>query len=339
MKKFVFAIVGASGNVGEEVLKILEESDIRIKHLILMDVGQNIGKKILWRDKKYKVIESKPDSFLGADIAIMSAGAEASIELSPKAVDLGCVVIDNSTAFRMSEIHPLVIPEVNADELENHRGIIANPNCSTIQMLVVLSPIHRIYKIKRVVVSTYQAVSGSGLAGTNELIKQIHAFSKGEKIISSVYPHQISLNVIPHIDSFLENGYSKEEMKMILETAKILDPNIKITATTVRVPVVTSHSESLNIQTKNKFKINDIKTLLANSPGIELEDNPEKNIYPIPLNSNGKDAVFVGRIRNDFSANNAMNIWCVSDNLRKGAALNAVQIAQEIIQRKLVRIP
>jgi len=206
-------------------------------------------------------------------------------------------------------------------------------------MLVVLSPIHRIYKIKRVVVSTYQAVSGSGLAGTNELKKQIHAFSTGENIISSVYPHQIALNVIPHIDSFLENGYSKEEMKMILETAKILDPNIKITATTVRVPVQTSHSESLNIQTKNKFKIQDIKTLLANSPGIELEDNPEKNIYPIPLNSSGKDAVFVGRIRKDFSAKNTMNIWCVSDNLRKGAALNAVQIAQEIIQRKLVRIP
>jgi len=339
MKKFVFAIVGALGNVGEEVLKILAESDLPIKNLVLMDLESNKGKKILWREKKYTVIESKPDSFIGADIAIMSAGAKASKELSPKAVDLGCVVIDNSTAFRMSKDHPLVIPEVNANELETHRGIIANPNCSTIQMLVVLNPIHRIYKIERVVVSTYQAVSGSGLAGTNELKKQIQTFSTGKKIVSSVYPHQIALNVIPHIDSFLENGYSKEEMKMILETAKILDPNIKITATTVRVPVITSHSESLNIQTKNKFKINDIKSLLANSPGIELEDNPEKNIYPIPLNSSGKNAVFVGRIRNDFSAKNAMNMWCVSDNLRKGAALNAVQIAREIIKRELVRVP
>ncbi len=339
MKNFVFAIVGALGNVGEEVLKILEESDLPIKNIILMDVGHNIGKKIFWREKEYTVFESKPDGFLGADIAIMSAGSEASKELSPKAVNFGCVVIDNSTAFRMSSEHPLVIPEVNAYELENHCGIIANPNCSTIQMLVVLNPIHRKYKIERVVVSTYQAVSGSGIAGKNELKKQIDAFSTGKKIISSVYPHQIALNVIPHIDFFLENGYSKEEMKMILETAKILDPNIKITATTVRVPVITSHSESLNIQTKESFEINDIKTLLANSPGIKLEDNPEKNIYPLPLNSSGKDEVFVGRIRQDFSANNAMNMWCVSDNLRKGAALNAVQIAKEIIHRKLVRVP
>ena len=338
MKSFVFAIVGASGNVGEEVLKILAESDLPVKNLIPMDVGHNIGKKILWREKEYVVIESKPDAFIGVDLAIMSAGAEASKKLSPKAVDLGCVVIDNSTAFRMSKEHPLVIPEVNAHELENHRGIIANPNCSTIQMLVVLNPIHRKYKIERVVVSTYQAVSGSGFAGKNELKKQIHALSIGGKIISSVYPHQIALNVIPHIDSFLENGYSKEEMKMILETAKILDPSIKITATTVRVPVITSHSESLNIQTKKSFNINEIKKLLANSPGIKLEDNPQKNIYPIPLNSTGKDDVFVGRIRDDYSAKNAMNMWIASDNLRKGAALNAVQIAREIIQRELVKI-
>ena len=339
MKKFNFAVVGALGNVGEEVLKILEKSDIPIENLKLMDIDNNIGKKIFWRQKEYTTIESNPDAFLGVDLAIISAGAEASKELSPKAIEKGCVVIDNSTAFRMSDEHPLVIPEVNADELLKHIGIIANPNCSTIQMLVVLNPIHKKYKIKRVIVSTYQAVSGSGLAGTNELKKQINEFSIGVKSLPSVYPHQIAFNVIPHIDSFLENGYTKEEMKMILETAKILDPEIKLTATTVRVPVIAGHSESINIQTKNKFQISDIKKLLATSPGIEIKDNPEKNIYPTSLNSSGKNSVFVGRIRQDFSEKNAMNMWCVSDNLRKGAALNAVQIAQELIQRNLVRVP
>ena len=339
MKKFNFAVVGALGNVGEEVLKILEDSDIPIENLKLMDIGDNIGKKIFWRQKEYKVIESKPDEFFGIELAIMSAGAEASKELSPKAIEQGCVIIDNSTAFRMSDKHPLVIPEVNADELLKHNGIIANPNCSTIQMLVVLSPIHKKYKIERVIVSTYQAVSGSGIAGINELKRQINDFSVGGKSLPSVYPHQIAFNVIPHIDSFLENGYTKEEMKMILETAKILDPEIKLTATTVRVPVLTSHSESINIQTKKKFQIDDIKKLLVNSPGIEMEDNPKKNVYPTSLNSSGKNSVFIGRIRQDFSAKNAMNMWCVSDNLRKGAALNAVQIAQELIRRNLVRVP
>lgn len=333
MKKFVFAVVGALGNVGEEVLNILEGIDLPIKDLILMDIGQNIGKKIIWRNKEYTVVDSKPDSFSGVDIAIMSAGSEASKELSPRAVELGCIVIDNSTAYRMSPEHPLVIPEVNAHELLNHNGIIANPNCSTIQMLVVLCPIHKKYNITRVIVSTYQAVSGSGFVGTDELKRQIKNVSAGEKTFSSVFPHQIVLNIIPHIDSFLENGYSKEEMKMILETGKILDPKIKITATTVRVPVITGHSESINIQTKKNFKMNEIITLLANSPGIEIEDNPEKNVYPTPLSSSGKNSVFVGRIRRDFSETNAINIWCVSDNLRKGAALNTVQIAEHLVKK------
>ena len=339
MKKYTFAVVGALGNVGTEMRNILEKSTLPIGNLVLMDVAQNAGKKIRWRDAEYSVIEAKPDSFSGCDIAIMSAGADASLELSPEAVKRGCVVIDNSTAFRMVPEHPLVIPEVNADALENHRGIIANPNCSTIQMLVALKPIHDNYRIKRVIVSTYQAVSGSGQAAVDELQKQTHAFVNGEDMRSSVYPHQIAFNILPHIDVFLQNGYSKEEMKMILETAKILDPEIKITATTVRVPVKTGHSESLNIETEKHFEVEDVKTLMAASPGIELEDDPENNVYPLAINAAGKDAVFVGRIRRDFSTENALNMWCVSDNLRKGAALNTVQIAEELVKRDLVRVP
>ena len=339
MKNYTIAVVGALGNVGMEMRNILEKSALPIGNLVLMDIEQNAGIKVRWRDTDYAVIEATPAAFAGVDIAIMSAGAEASLELSPEAVKLGCVVIDNSTAFRMVAEHPLVIPEVNADSLENHQGIIANPNCSTIQMLVALKPIHDNYRIKRVIVSTYQAVSGSGQGAVNELQKQAHAFANGEEMLAEVYPHQIAFNILPHIDFFLENGYSKEEMKMIMETAKILDHKIKITATTVRVPVTTSHSESLNVETEKSFEIEEIKTLLAASPGIELEDDPENNVYPLALNATGKDAVFVGRIRRDFSTDNALNMWCVSDNLRKGAALNTVQIAQELVKRDLVRVP
>ncbi|SUZ84630.1 uncharacterized protein METZ01_LOCUS37484 [marine metagenome] len=338
MKKYTFAVVGALGNVGTEMRNILETSDLPIGNLILMDLAQNAAKKVSWRSNEYTVIEAKAESFTGVDIAIMSAGAVASLELSPEAVKRGCVVIDNSTAFRMAPEHPLVILEVNADALENHRGIIANPNCSTIQMLVVLKPIHDKYCIKRVIVNTYQAVSGSGQAAVEELRSQIRAFANGEEMLASVYPHQIAFNVLPQIDVFLESGYSKEEMKMILETAKILDPKIKITATTVRVPVIACHSESLNIETEKPFEVEEIKTLMEKSPGIVLEDDPENNVYPFAINAAGKDAVFVGRIRRDFSAENTLNMWCASDNLRKGAALNTIQIAQEIVKRNLVRV-
>ena len=338
MKKYTFAVVGALGNVGTEMRNILETSDLPIGNLILMDLAQNAAKKVSWRSNEYTVIEAKAESFTGVDIAIMSAGAVASIELSPEAVKRGCVVIDNSTAFRMAPEHPLVILEVNADALENHRGIIANPNCSTIQMLVVLKPIHDKYCIKRVIVNTYQAVSGSGQAAVEELRSQIRAFANGEEMLASVYPHQIAFNVLPQIDVFLESGYSKEETKMILETAKILDPNIKMTATTVRVPVITGHSESLNIETEKPFEVEEIKTLMEESPGIVLQDDPGKNVYPLAINAAGKDAVFVGRIRRDFSAENTLNMWCASDNLRKGAALNTIQIAQEIVKRNLVRV-
>ena len=338
MKKYTFAVVGALGNVGTEMRNIMETSDLPIGNLILMDLAQNAAKKVSWRSNEYTVIEAKAESFTGVDIAIMSAGAGASLELSPEAVKRGCVVIDNSTAFRMAPEHPLVILEVNADALENHRGIIANPNCSTIQMLVVLKPIHDKYCIKRVIVNTYQAVSGSGQAAVEELRSQIRAFANGEEMLASVYPHQIAFNVLPQIDVFLKSGYSKEEMKMILETAKILDPKIKITATTVRVPVIACHSESLNIETEKPFEVEEIKTLMEKSPGIVLEDDPENNVYPFAINAAGKDAVFVGRIRWDFSAENTLNMWCVSDNLRKGAALNTIQIAQEIVKRNLVRV-
>jgi len=338
MKKYTFALVGALGNVGTEMRNILETSDLPIGNLILMDLAQNAAKKVSWRSNEYTVIEAKAESFTGVDIAIMSAGAGASLELSPEAVKRGCVVIDNSTAFRMAPEHPLVILEVNADALENHRGIIANPNCSTIQMLVVLKPIHDKYCIKRVIVNTYQAVSGSGQAAVEELRSQIRAFANGEEMLASVYPHQIAFNVLPQIDVFLESGYSKEEMKMILETAKILDPKIKMTATTVRVPVMTGHSESLNIETEKPFEVEEIKTLMEESPGIVLQDDPGKNVYPLAINAAGKDAVFVGRIRRDFSAENTLNMWCASDNLRKGAALNTIQIAQEIVKRNLVRV-
>ncbi|MCH2288200.1 MAG: aspartate-semialdehyde dehydrogenase [SAR324 cluster bacterium] len=338
MKKYTFAVVGALGNVGTEMRNILETSDLPIGNLILMDLAQNAAKKVSWRSNEYTVIEAKAESFTGVDIAIMSAGAGASLELSPEAVKRGCVVIDNSTAFRMAPEHPLVILEVNADALENHRGIIANPNCSTIQMLVVLKPIHDKYCIKRVIVNTYQAVSGSGQAAVEELRSQIRAFANGEEMLASVYPHQIAFNVLPQIDVFLENGYSNEEMKMILETAKILDPKIKMTATTVRVPVMTGHSESLNIETEKPFEVEEIKTLMEESPGIVLQDDPGKNVYPLAINAAGKDAVFVGRIRRDFSAENTLNMWCASDNLRKGAALNTIQIAQEIVKRNLVRV-
>ena len=338
MKKYTFAVVGALGNVGTEMRNILETSDLPIGNLILMDLAQNAAKKVSWRSNEYTVIEAKAESFTGVDIAIMSAGAVASLELSPEAVKRGCVVIDNSTAFRMAPEHPLVILEVNADALENHRGIIANPNCSTIQMLVVLKPIHDKYCIKRVIVNTYQAVSGSGQAAVEELRSQIRAFANGEEMLASVYPHQIAFNVLPQIDVFLESGYSKEEMKMILETAKILDPKIKMTATTVRVPVITGHSESLNIETEKPFEVEEIKTLMEESPGIVLQDDPVKNVYPLAINAAGKDAVFVGRIRRDFSAENTLNMWCASDNLRKGAALNTIQIAQEIVKRNLVRV-
>jgi aspartate-semialdehyde dehydrogenase len=339
MKKYTFAIVGALGNVGSVMREIMEESLLPIGDLILMDIPENEGQMVKWRDRHITIVTAQPEAFHGVEIALFSAGSAAALELAPKAVKCGCICIDNSTAFRMDPEHPLVIPEVNPEALDNHKGIIANPNCSTIQMLVALKPIHDKYTIKRVVVSTYQAVSGTGQAAVQELEDQVRAFADGSEMPVSVYPYQIAFNALPHIDVFEENGYTKEEMKMIKETHKILDPEIQITATTVRIPVVSGHSESVNIETVKQFEITDVKTLMANSPGIVLEDDPANNVYPLALNADGKDPVYVGRIRRDESIENGINLWCVSDNLRKGAALNTIQIAEELIRRDLVRIP
>jgi len=338
MNRYTFAVVGALGNVGTEMRNILEASDLPISKLVLMDILENAGKTIEWKGDMLTVVAAEPAAFSGVDIALFSAGAEASKILAPEAVKHGCIVVDNSTAFRMDPDCPLVIPEVNSEALEDHSGIIANPNCSTIQMLVVLKPIHEHYTIKRVVVSTYQAVSGSGQAAVEELEGQVRSFADGTDGSVAVYPHQIAFNALPHIDVFLDNGYTKEEMKMIAETHKILDPNIQVTATTVRIPVVNGHSESINIETEKPFEVEDIKQLMAASKGIVLEDDPQNNVYPLAINASGKDPVYVGRIRRDFSTDSALNMWCVSDNLRKGAALNTIQIADELIKRDLVKL-
>jgi len=339
MKKYTFAVVGALGNVGTEMLSILESSDLPIARLVAMDVPENAGTRITWRDEELVVVEAAPEAFDGIDIAIFSAGAEAALELAPEAVKRGCVCVDNSTAFRMDPEHPLVIPEVNPDALAAHKGIIANPNCSTIQMLVALKPLHDEYGIERVVVSTYQAVSGTGAAAVKELEDQVRAFATGEEPPVSVYPHQIAFNALPHIDVFLENGYTKEEMKMVKETAKILDPAIRMTATTVRMPVVNGHSESINVELSKPYELDDVRRLFEEAPGVVVQDDPANNVYPLALAASGTDPVFVGRLRRDFSAENALNFWCVSDNLRKGAALNTVQITEELIKRDLVRVP
>ncbi len=339
MNKYTFAAVGALGNVGTEVRNILETSDLPIARLVAMDVAENAGTRIRWREEELVVVDTAPEAFDGIDVAIFSAGAAAALELAPEAVKRGCVCVDNSTAFRMDPEHPLVIPEVNPDALDDHKGIIANPNCSTIQMLVALKPLHDEYGIERVVVSTYQAVSGSGAAAVKELEDQVRAFVAGEEPPVSVYPHQIAFNALPHIDVFLENGYTKEEMKMIKETAKILDPAIRMTATTVRMPVVNGHSESINVELSKPYELDDVRQLFEEAPGVVVQDDPANNVYPLALTASGADPVFVGRLRRDFSVENALNFWCVSDNLRKGAALNAVQIAEELIKRDLVRVP
>ena len=333
MRKFKIAVVGV-GNVGKTMMDILEKSNLPIGTIMPMDTHENAGQELIWRNSKLILIEAKPDAFQNVDIALFSAGAEASLELAPEAVKRGCIVIDNSSAWRMDPDCPLVIPEVNPEALKQHRGIIANPNCSTIQMVVTLKPIHDAYKIKRVVVSTYQAVSGTGSAAIEELRQQTRAYVAGQSSFEkSVYPHQIAFNALPHIDSFMPDGYTKEEQKMVLETQKILNKNIQVSATCVRIPVWNGHSEAINIETLNPFDIENVRKLLYEAPGVTLQDNVSNNIYPMPIHTSGKDPVSVGRIRRDSSVSNGINLWCVADNLRKGAALNAVQIAEEIINR------
>ncbi len=332
MKKINVAIVGATGVVGRMFLKILEERNFPIDNLYLFSSAKSKGSKIKFNDKEYIVEELKEDSFSrDIQIALFSAGGEISSKYAPIAVSKGVVVIDNSSHFRMDPNVPLVVPEVNGDKVKNHKGIIANPNCSTIQAVLPLKPLHDKYKIKRIVYSTYQAVSGSGINGINDLEKGI----LGED--NNFYPHQIAYNCIPQIDVFVKNGYTKEEMKMINETKKIFnDIDMNVTATTVRVPVKNCHSESINVEFEEPFDLSYLVASLEKMNGVSVIDNIEINEYPMPLNCTGKDEVFVGRIRRDFSVDNGINMWVVADNIRKGAATNAIQIAELLLKYNLV---
>ena len=328
MKQYKLAIVGATGLVGRTAIKVLEEKNLPISEYVFFASSKSAGKIIKFLNKEYIVQELKEDSFdQGFDFAIFSAGGGTSKKFSPIAASKGCIVIDNSSAFRMDESVPLVVPEVNSKDIEWNNGIIANPNCSTIQAVVPLKPLDDKYTIKRIVYSTYQAVSGAGKQGVDDLNYTL----KG--LPNSKFPYPIANNCLPHIDVFEENGYTKEEIKMINETRKILGKSdLRITATTVRVPVTNSHSESINVEFENDFDLDELKLLLKNSPGIILEDDPSKNIYPLAQNANGTDSVYVGRIRRDESVPFGINMWVVADNIRKGAASNAIQIVEKLIE-------
>jgi len=331
--KYVVAVVGATGAVGREMLEILEERKFPVGELVALASERSEGERVEFKGKNIVVRQLTRDSFKDVDLAFFSAGAELSLEFAPEAVKSGAVVIDNSSAFRMDPKVPLVVPEVNAHAIAKHTGIIANPNCSTIAMVMVLKPLHDKVKIKRVVVTTFQSVSGTGKQAMDELAQQTVALLNFKDVETKVYPHQIAFNCIPHIDSFLDNGYTREEMKMANETRKIMeDDSIRVTATTVRVPVFRGHSESVNIETENKVSANEVRAILADAPGVMVYDDPKKNIYPLPMDVVGKDETYVGRIREDESLPNGIDMWIVSDNLRKGAALNAVQIAEYLIK-------
>ncbi|GHU49365.1 aspartate-semialdehyde dehydrogenase [Clostridia bacterium] len=328
-KKPNLAVVGATGLVGSTFLKVLEERNFPFENLYLMASAKSAGSKITFKGSEFTVEELTEHSFdKPIDIALFSAGGSTSEKFSPIAASKGTVVVDNSSAWRMDKEVPLVVPEVNPGDIAKHKGIIANPNCSTIQAMVILKPLYDRYGIKRVVYSTYQAVSGTGLKGIYDLEEGL----KGNDIMVA-YPHPIAGNCLPQIDAFLDNGYTKEEMKMVNETHKILgDDNIRVTATTVRVPVFSSHSESINVELEKPFEVEDVKKLMAASPGVILVDDPSKSEYPLARDAAGKDEVFVGRIRRDFSIDNGLNLWVVADNIRKGAATNAVQIAEKLLE-------
>ena len=328
MKTYKLALVGATGLVGRTALQVLEEKNLPVSEYVFFSSKKSAGNTIHLLGKEYVVRELTETSFdEGFDFAIFSAGGETAKKYAPIAASKGCVVVDNSSAFRMDDDVPLVVPEVNSDDLKHHNNIIANPNCSTIQAVVPLKPLDDKYKIKRVVYSTYQAVSGAGKHGVEDLENT----QKG--LEPKKFPHPIANNCLPHIDVFLDNGYTKEEMKMINETRKILHkPNLKVTATTVRVPVLNSHSESINVEFENDFDLEELKQLLKNSPGIVLQDDIEKNIYPLATNSSGFDEVYVGRIRRDESVPYGINMWVVADNVRKGAASNAIQIVEAMMK-------
>ena len=326
------AVVGVTGAVGEEMLKILSQRNFPVSNLKALASERSEGKTLKFGSEELKVERLTPSSFKEIEIALFSAGTSISREFSPIAVQAGAVVVDNSAAFRMDPDAPLIVPEVNPHAAKNHKGIIANPNCSTIQMVVAIYPIHKVSRIRRIIVSTYQAVSGTGREAIEELKNQAYQWAREDKITQEVYPYQIGFNLLPHIGEFLPNRYTSEEMKMLDETRKIMeDERIMVTATCVRVPVFYSHSEAVTIETERKVSVEEAREILSRSPGIIVQDDPQNNIYPLPLEAEGKDEVFVGRIREDESAENSLNLWIVSDNLRKGAALNTIQIAELLI--------
>ena len=323
----ILAIIGVTGLVGKVMLEVLEEKNLPISELIPVASERSIGKKINFRSKKYTVVGVDIALKKKPDYALFSAGSDISLNWAPKFTEIGSTVIDNSSAWRMDNSKKLVIPEINGNVLSDKDKIIANPNCSTIQMLMVIAPIHWEYKIKRIIISTYQSVTGTGQKAINQLENE----SKG-KSGEMIYPHQIYQNALPQCDSFEKDGYTKEELKLVKETRKILNTNeIGISATAVRVPIIGGHSESINLELENPFEIDDIKKILNNSPGVLVQDEPKTNSYPMPITVNGKNDVFVGRIRRDFSNNNSLNLWVVADNLRKGAATNTVQILEYLL--------
>lgn len=326
------AIVGATGLVGREMLQILEERDFPVSNIRLYASGRSAGETLLFKGKEVTVQNLYHADFSGVDLVLSSPGARVSREFAPRAVEARAVVVDNSSAFRMDKEVPLVVPEVNPDQVKHHRGIIANPNCSTIQLVVVLWPIYKAFGLRRVVVSTYQAVSGAGRRAMEELMAQCVALLNQRPVTIERFPHQIAFNVLPHIDDFEEDGYTLEEKKIIRESRKIMGlPDLRITATAVRVPVMNGHSESLNIETERYASPADIREVLASAPGVSVLDDPLENAYPMPLHASGMDAVFVGRIRTDPTVENGIALWTSTDNLRKGAALNAVQIAELLV--------
>lgn len=338
MKTYSVAVVGAMGAVGTEIMKILEERNFPIEAIKPLDVGANVGKEIVYNGRAVKVGESKAGAFGGVDIAFLAVGAEISRFLAPMVSGEGAIVIDNSSAWRMETDVPLVVPEVNPEALFDHHGIIANPNCSTIIAMLPLKPLHEHARIKRAIVSTYQAVSGAGIPGLDELRTQTRRVLDGDPIEPSVFSHQIAFNLIPQIDAFEPNGYTHEEMKMLNEGRKILAcPDLMVNCTCIRVPVFRSHSESITIETERKLTPDQARKLLAAAPGVKLVDDPDNRLYPMPLDTTGQDLVFVGRIREDISTDgNALTLWCCADQIRKGAALNAVQIAEKLVEMQIL---
>lgn len=326
------AVVGATGMVGEVMLRVLSERNFPLTELIPVASERSVGKKVNYKGKDYKVVKISTAISMSPDIALFSAGGETSLNWAPKFAKAGAIVIDNSSAWRMDPDKKLIIPEINAKTLTKEDRIIANPNCSTIQMLMALAPLKKTYGINRVIVSTYQSITGTGVKAVKQLENEYNDV-KGDM----AYPYPIHRNALPHCDVFMDNGYTKEEMKLVNETHKILgDDSIGVTATAIRIPVVGGHSESINIQLKSQFELHDVRKLLHESPGIVLQDNPDTNTYPMPIYAQGKDEVFVGRIRKDFSQENSLNLWVVSDNLRKGAATNTIQIAEYLITNDFI---